>query len=387
MKTAKTKLFIEAIPLTRERLHGVAHALLGTVITIASSQDFKRDYEIVLVAPREGLKQLDRWPELKDCKRIGLPFKTRVFNGLVKYGLLPPMDQILGRGVYLFGDFKNWPLSRRSLSLTYIHDISFALFSEFVEPKNQKMLLKNTPRFIRQTDYVIAVSETSKEEIAKYYRFDPKRILVLYNGVDRKLFRPYSSREVAKVKKKYGITKPYFLYVGNIEPRKNLIRLIEAFDRIPRSYSLVIIGGSGWLDEPIKAAITKARRRGASIVKPTSYVSDEEIAVLTSGAESFVHPALHEGFGMDPVQAMAAGVPTLASDIPVLREVLGDGAVYFDPRKVDSIADAMTNSLKFTEAKKARMAKRGMKRSDRYAWELATKKLYDFLQSHQTSVR
>ncbi|HEV2412533.1 MAG TPA: glycosyltransferase family 1 protein [Candidatus Saccharimonadales bacterium] len=387
MATTKTKLFIEAIPLTRERLHGVAHSLLGTASTIANDSDFKEHYEIILVAPKQGLSRLDRFPELKDCRRIALPFKTRVFNGLVKYGLLPPMDQLLGRGIYLFGDFKNWPLTKRSVALTYIHDISHVLFPEFVEPKNQRMLQRNTPRFIRQTDYIITVSENSKREIAEHYHIDPARILVLYNGVDRKLYRPYSSKEIVKVKKIYGITKPYFLYVGNIEPRKNLVRLVEAFEKLPKTMSLVLIGGSGWLDDPVTRAVTKARRRGVSIVKPTSYVSDEEIAVLTSGATAFVHPSLHEGFGMDPVQGMAAGVPVLASDIPVLREVLGDGATYFDPTDTEAITEALQSALKLTDAQKEKRAKKSMKRSDLYAWGLSAKKLYDFLKTRKQSTR
>ena len=135
MSVGRTKLFVEAIPLVEERPSGIGHSLAGLVTALVRNAAFQERYEIVLVVPKRALHRLDVWPELKSCSRKGLPIRMRILNGLMKFHLLPPMDLLLGRGVYLFGNFKNWPISKKSVSYTYVHDICFALHPDFVAPK------------------------------------------------------------------------------------------------------------------------------------------------------------------------------------------------------------------------------------------------------------
>ncbi len=115
------KLYIESIPLVEPRPSGIGHSLAGLISGIAIQPDLP--YEVVLVAPKRGLDKLNRWPQLKQCSRKGLPLRMKVLNGLIKFHLLPRVDWLIGEGIYLFGNFKNWPLSPRSRSLTFIHDI------------------------------------------------------------------------------------------------------------------------------------------------------------------------------------------------------------------------------------------------------------------------
>lgn len=372
-------IYVESIPLVEERPSGVAHSLAGLVTELAHNLRIAGQYEVVLVAPKRALHKLDRWPGLASCRRVGLPMRMRILNGLMKFRLLPPMDLLLGRGVYLFGNFKNWPVSKHSVSLTYIHDICFALYPQFVSPKNQQMLIKNVPKFIKQTTYVITVSESSKQEVMDYYHLPDEKVLVLYNGVDSSLYRPYSAEEVADVTKRYGISGKYFLFVSNIEPRKNVGSLVSAFSSLPKDYTLVIVGASGWLNEDVLAKIDEVKKQGKKIIKPDTFVSDEDVAKLMSGALALVHPAFHEGFGMTPAEALAAGTPVVVADIPVLREVVGDAGIYCDPHSVESIADAMRQVAALAQADKKSLIAKGYGRSKKFTWDASVERLLDFL--------
>lgn len=381
MADKKTALFIESIPLIEDRPSGVAHTLAGLVAAMAADPRITTKYEIVLVAPKRGLHKLDRWPGLEGCTRKGMPLRMKIINGLIKFHLLPYMDLLLGRGVYLFGNFKNWPLTKRSLSFTYVHDICYALYPQFVSPKNQQFLFKNVPKFIARTDYVITVSESSRREVIDYYHLPEDKVLVLYNGVNGEVYRPHQPEEVTTVKTRYGIEGKYFLFVSNIEPRKNVDRLVEAFKRLPRNYTLVLVGGSGWLNEATFAAIDAANKEGIRIIKPKAFVPDEDVAALMSGAEALVHPALHEGFGMTPLEAMAAGTPVAVADIPAVREVVGDAGIYFDPASVDAIAEAMQLMVAMPDAERNAYRQKGAKRASEFAWASIAKTLANYIES------
>ncbi|HEU4914160.1 MAG TPA: glycosyltransferase family 1 protein [Candidatus Saccharimonadales bacterium] len=379
-KHDKISIYVESIPLVEDRPSGVAHSIAGLITELAKNSKFREHYEVVLVAPKRGLHKLDRWPGLRSCRRLGLPFRMRILNGLMKFHLLPPMDLFLGKGVYLFGNFKNWPVSKHSVSFTYIHDICYALFPEFVAPKNQQMLIKNVPKFIKQTDYVITVSESSRREVMDFYKLPGNTVVSLYNGVNRDLYTTYPTAEVSRVKKKYKIEGDYFFYLGNIEPRKNLENLVKAFNMLPHDKSLVIVGGSGWLNEGVIAAIDQAKDEGAKIIKPETFVPDDDVARLLAGAVALVHPAFHEGFGMTPAEAMASHVPVVVSDIPVMHEVVGDVGIYCDPHDVGSIAQGMEKAAAFSSKERKQITANGAKRVKQFSWSASAEKLVDYIQ-------
>src|SRR6266702_3432741 len=322
IRIKKTKLFVEAVPLIERQISVVPHALAGLVAALAANKAVTDVYEIVLVAPKGRMHLLDRWKGLETCTRKAIPMKFRVMNGLGRRGLLPPMDLLLGPGVYLFGNFFNWPLTRRSKSFTYIHDICFAVHPKFVQPDNQKTLAKNVPRYIRQTDYVITVSKSAHQDIIDTFKVEPERVLVVYNGANGDLYRPYSTKEITKARAAYNLQdQPYLMYIGNIEPRKNLERLIGAMHHVPNEYALLMVGSDGWLNEGVFAAIEAANKAGHKVLKPRTYVSDEDLARLLSGATALVLASLYEGFGMQAIAGMRAKRQVVVSDIPPLHEV------------------------------------------------------------------
>lgn len=378
---AKQKLFIEAVPLVDKQVSGVPHALAGLVAAMAANKKITDQYELVLVAPGNRMHLLDRWHGLENCTRKPIPMKFRIMNGLGRRGLLPPMDLLLGPGVYLFGNFFNWPLTRRSQSLTYIHDICFAVHPEYVQPDNQRMLERNVPRYIKQSNYIITVSEHAKKEIIKTYRTNPDKTIVLYNGVNTDLYKQYPDAEVNKVKQKYGLKgKKYFVFIGNIEPRKNLERLVRAMMQVPKDYALIMVGSDGWLNEKVFAAIDEANAKGHTIIKPKTYVDDNDVARLISGATALVQPSLYEGFGMPPLEAAVSQTPVVAADIPPLHEVLGPAGIYCDPLKIDSIAQALNQATQLTTKQKQTLIQAGLKHTAQFTWANSAQKLAKVLE-------
>jgi alpha-1,3-rhamnosyl/mannosyltransferase len=193
---------------------------------------------------------------------------------------------------------------------------------------------------------VIAVSEFTKERILHYFDIDPDRIHVAPPAVDRNLYRPIDTIQARLIRKKYGVEcKQYILSVGNLEPRKNLVSLIKAFSTLPasvlRDFSLVLIGADGWNKEELERCIHEAESCGVNIVRPNTFVADDDIPAFYSGAHGFAFVPLYEGFGMPTLEAYACGVPVLATRVPSLRERgTGESASIFveRPHDIEEIA-------------------------------------------------
>ncbi|MGH7240966.1 MAG: glycosyltransferase, partial [Candidatus Saccharimonadales bacterium] len=225
---AKPRLYIEALPLTTERLSGIGHSLEQIVRSLTNDKKITDIYDVILFGPEKGRERvLSRDFKHATYKSYRMPQKLfTVFNLL---GLLPPIDRRFGRGVYLFGNYVNYPLTKRSRSITYVHDISYLRYPEHVRPKVRRILEHYVPQWIRRTNQVVTVSGHAKHEIVEAYHLAAERVLVVPNGIDTAVSHRRSSKEVAEVKKRYGIEGEYVLYLGNKEPRKNLQRLVEAY--------------------------------------------------------------------------------------------------------------------------------------------------------------
>lgn len=374
------KIFIEASALAEERMSGIGHAILEIVRALEKHPENGVTFEIVLVAGFDKTKFLKRWG-LKSVKYYRIPCPQRLYNLFWKFDLLPPMDILLGKGVYVFGNYKNWRLLV-SKSITYVHDVSFLLYPEFVNAKNRQFLAKNMPRWIKRTTIVAADSNSAASEIKKFYPASKNKLVVLHHGVNPSQFYPRSSEEIKKVKKKNGIIGDYIFYLGNIEPRKNIVRLIEAYKQLPKSlrdkYSLVLVGGSGWLNGPILEAINQAKKDGYNIFHPTHFVEDEDLPALHSGAILLVHPAIYEGFGLSIVQAMSCGTPVVAGNNSSMVEVVGDAGVLVN---VDNVEDISATIGRLLQGKnlRASLSKRGVEQAAKYNWNLTVNKLLDLI--------
>lgn len=382
MKTLKKSLYIDALALVPEKKSGIGVTLERTLEQLLKMPAIS-SWQVYLVVPLGKAKYLTKYIPLgAQIRTIYLP--ARVLTVLSRMKLLPPMDLFLGRGVYLFPNYRNWPVWR-SRSLTYIYDVAYLKYPETVQAKNQRYLSRSMPSWVRRTDRVITISNQVKYEIEKYLSLSELQISIVPCGVDTSVFYRRSRREVERVKKQYGIaSEKYFLFVGNIEPRKNLERLLEAYERLPKTiqdeYALVIVGGGGWNNETILQRIREMQSGNLKVIKVSSYVTNADLPAIYSGASMLIHPAIYEGFGITPLEAMACGIPLAVSDLPAIREVVGDGTgQYFDPLDTRSIIGAIQTVLAGNSGKSATDTKQEVVLAKNFSWKHSAEKLFDIL--------
>lgn len=376
----KRNLYVDALPLSTERISGVGHSLHGLISVLSSNETILNNYNVKLLTTRSGYKHLSSWG-FKNVGYVKMPIPNRVANRIPTLPLVPPLDIFLGKGVYLFPNFRSWPLVW-SFSITWVHDIGFLLHPQYVAPRNQKMLQKNINRWVRWSSMIATVSESSKAEIERHLLVDKNNILVVHNGVDGDDFSPVEETKYNLVLKKYGLPKNYFLYLGNIEPRKNIARLIRAYHQLPvdikRNHPLVLVGGGGWLSDEIFEEMKKAISSGDKIVHPEEYVTDIDLPSIYSASCGLVHPAIYEGFGISPIQAMSCGVPVIVSNTSSLPEVVGDAGFYVDPLNEREITEAMKRLVEDKEARKA-LIEKGEERAKKFTWEAGSEALIEIL--------
>jgi glycosyltransferase involved in cell wall biosynthesis len=374
----KRSILIDVTPLMTNTLSGIGHVTLSLIRALAKRPDIQQNYRIKLLAPRFKAYLLDAW-HLEGVEVVRIPLLARIWNVWPRFRFMIPIDLIFGKGIYIFPNFKRWPLMH-SPSITFVHDISFKLFPQFTEPRNLAML-RHVPYWIAKSSLIITDSKAAREEIIEAYKLDPAKIVPIYCGVDEALFRSAPTEAVEAVKTKYAITKPYMFFLSNLEPRKNIVRLLQALASLPESYkqtyALVMVGGMSWQNSEIVAEMERLRAKGWTIIKPNTYVPDEDLPALLTGASALVHPALHEGFGIPPVEALACGTRVVASDIPVLREVLGDAAYFVDPHNVAAIAGGIEKAL--TDPQDPQQVALGKKVAARYTWDAAADELMQYI--------
>lgn len=370
MRQLDNCIYIDALALVPEKKSGVGYTLEQTLLKLIDQNQTHKLYTIYLVVPLGKAKYLKKYLQTNvGTKNIYLP--ARIFEILLRLRLFPPVDWLLGAGVYIFPNYRNWPLWH-SRSLTYVYDVSFIKFPEMVQPKNQKYLSRYINRWVSRTDRIITISNQVRNEIEKELNQPYAKIAVVYCGVDPATFYRRKVSEVETVKEKYGIyPKNYFLFVGNIEPRKNLKTLLSVYEKLPpdimNKYGLVIVGGDSWLSEEFNDRLKKTQLKGLTIVQPNQYVITADLPALYSGARALIHPAIYEGFGITPLEAMACGTPVIASAIPAIKEVSQGAAFYFDPFEPGSISRAIINGLTDDRAIKEHLAE-GRLRADKLTW-------------------
>ena len=264
---------------------------------------------------------------------------------------------------YISPPFGRTPVVNTVHDLAHIHHPQF-----FPKPEvwRQRLLL---PRSIRRAARVLTDSQYSREEILRTYRVAPDRVVVTYPGVSDH-FRRIAGAELDRVLERYGIAPPYLLYVGNIQPRKNLRGLVEAFAALKRAehlpHRLVIVGRQAWGEAD---AFARVRELGLGAdVLFTSYVPYADLPALYSGATALVYPSFFEGFGFPPLEAMRCGTPVVVSNRPVFPEVLGDASMKVDPAQPADIARGILAVIRDAGLRESLVA-RGLERARGYRWE------------------
>ena len=289
-------------------------------------------------------------------------------NPFVRLGLELPARS--ASGVDLLHMSYASPLWTRVPVVVTVHDVCYASNPEWFSARDLRVLGTVVPRAIRKAARVITDSEAARRDIVHHYPMAEEKIAVVYVGPGAAA-QPIARNAAAAELTALGIDlrRPYILVVGNLQPRKNLVRLVEAFSRLVRGgleASLVVVGPSHYRASDAFGAAAALGDR----VHFTGYVSDRQLAACYELATVFVFPSLYEGFGMPALEAMSHGVPCLCSNAGALPEICGEAALYFDPTSVDAIAEGLQRMLADAQLR-ARLGSAARGWARRFSWTRA----------------
>ncbi len=250
-----------------------------------------------------------------------------------------------------------------------IHDLSLLLFPQTHLRHTVRRARLRLPLMARFATKVITATESVKQEIVEHLRVDPAKIAVTPYA-PRHNFHPLAGDETEQTRARFSIEDKFILFVGTIEPRKNLITLLRAFAEVLRKTDLrpqlVVAGPKGWLMDEISNYVSSENLNDRIVF--TGYVSDHDLRALYSSCAVFVYPSLYEGFGFPPLEAMACGAPVIVSEIPVLREVVGEAAVRVPPLDVEKLAESLVEMLR-DEGSRTHFSEAGIARAKQFTWE------------------
>jgi glycosyltransferase involved in cell wall biosynthesis len=286
---------------------------------------------------------------------------------------LPRMLEREGVSVFHGTDYSVPLLSLRP-SVLMIHDLSSLRWSNLHERRTRRTA-RRLPWMVRMATHVVTPTVAMREEILEQFRLPEEKITVIPLAPGPQ-FCATSDRDQS-VLEKYDLHQPYVLFVGNLEPRKNLGTLVRAFASLPPALvadtQLVLCGRWGWKNEELQAEI--ARLRPATSLRVTGYVPDADLPTLYRGATVFAYPSLYEGFGLPPLEAMASGVPVIAGTAAALTEVLGKAALRVDPLDVEAWSQSLQSLLSHAQLRET-YARRGLLHVQKFSWYAAADRAY-----------
>jgi len=323
------------------------------------------------------------WTHLPNVqvKQVKIPNRTFFYSGRLMN--VPKLDVVLeGVDVFFSPHFFLAPLSHGVRRVTTFHDLSFERFPEFFSFRKRIWhRFEMRPKWqARSSDAIIAVSDSTKNDLVELYNIDPAKIHVIYSGIAQSIQRP-GKEELEEFRNKKQIPEKYILSVGTLEPRKNIIGLICAFELLKRNSEfddlhLYIMGSQGWLYRDIKKAIQNSKYK--SHITFLGSVCDSERTFYYSLASVFVYPSFFEGFGFPPLEAMTCKVPVIVSYNSSLSEVVKDAGLLIDPYNVTEIARTIEKVLKDKKLY-SMLVRRGEQHVMQFSWNECAQKTLKLL--------
>jgi glycosyltransferase involved in cell wall biosynthesis len=349
------------------------HAGMGRytheLVTALLAIDPSNQYEAVYYAPASSDRPdppLDRLP----ARRLRMSAKPwRMSVVLADYAGMP-LDRWLQPGE-VFHATDNWlPPLRQAKTVITIQDLTHLFFPEYHLPLNRWYLRLMLPRFLRRASAVIAASESTRRDIERQIKIPAEKLSVIYHGVNPSYHPITNAAVLAEVRARYRLPKEYVLYLGTIEPRKNLPTVLEAYHALLAQTAplpdLVIAGRKGWRYQPVfdqvQALGLEAR------VHFTDWVAEEDAPAIMNAARAFVYPSHYEGFGLPPLEAMACGLPVICSNASSLPEVVGQAGLLLPPDDPHAWVEALSRVLSDATLSGALRA-RGLAQASRFTWE------------------
>jgi glycosyltransferase involved in cell wall biosynthesis len=269
------------------------------------------------------------------------------------------------------------PLWGRAKKVVTIHDLSLLLHPETHPANLVRRARRRLPLMAKASSMIFTATESVKREICEHLRVEAGKVAVTPYA-PRRNFRPLPREQTVEVRKRLNIAPDFLLFVGTIEPRKNLVTLVKALDEILRTTTwrpqLVIAGKVGWLSDELFSYIQQSGV--AEHIRFIGYVSDQDLRALYSSCRMCVYPSLYEGFGLPPLEAMACGAPVITSRIPSIMETVGTAASLVSPTDVQGLAQAITELLE-DENKRSHFASAGIQRAAEFTWEKTARATLD----------
>lgn len=300
------------------------------------------------------------------------PIRPNRFNWIADQFSLPFLVRQSGAKVFLATDFNSYLVPPQGVKVVSIlYDVIPLLFPEVMaqQPLSIRIGWPLNFRKLKKSDALIANSASTRDDGVRVLGLDPARITVVYPAVDHTLFNPARALDPAvweAVRYRYGIDSDYLLYVGDVDWRKNLGRVLSAFAMAPASVRLVLAGKKAANYPPLHEQIRHLGLEKRVIL--TGFVPDQDIPVLYGHAQALVFPSLYEGFGLPVVEAMACGCPVITSNVSSLPEVAGDAALLVDPESVDEIAEAIQRIVA-DKVLCERLRSDGIRQAAKFSWE------------------
>lgn len=368
---------LDAIPLATPRT-GVGH------------YTFELARHLALVAPAGEFELVSPFPFLKEIQTDGpLPANLRAVEARAdslrrRWFAVGLPFYIRRNGFDLFhGTNYEVPLWGGCPSVLTVHDLSLFLYPATHEDRLVRRGRRRLPIMARAASRIVTPSESVRREICEHLRVKASKVVAIPEA-PRDIFRPIPAEETVETRRRLKVEDEFILFVGTIEPRKNLLTLLRAFEEILRSREfrpqLVIAGREGWLTDELYSQVEKSGVEER--LRFTGYLTDEDLRALYSSCRVFVYPSLYEGFGLPPLEAMACGAPVITSRIPAVTETVGaEAARLVAPRDKQALAQNIIDLL-MNEHARERLSAAGQKRAAQFSWEKTarlTLKVYEEL--------
>ena len=352
--------------------------------------DRKNNYKLFYNSGRDISKAIPEF-NYPNVEVVNLRYPNKIFNYVMQKSLrYPKIDQVLGVDLFFMPHINFISLSANCKKLITVHDLSFLRYREFFSfRKNFWHKFVNVKELLNRFDTIIAVSENTKRDIIELTNINESKIKVIYSGIKSE-FRPLTREDdkLAPAKKKYNLPDKFILYLGTVEPRKNVSGIIKAFSRVKdslksedeyRELKLVIAGARGWKSKSIFKDAGDSKYKDDIIF--LGYVNRDDKISLYNLAALFVYVSFYEGFGFPPLEAMACGCPTIAGATSSLFEIAQNGALTVNPHNITEITNAVIELLKNSKFKDLLISK-GIKASNKFKWENSVKKYLDIFNDY-----
>jgi alpha-1,3-rhamnosyl/mannosyltransferase len=378
------KIYVDGLSLVEGHFSGVGQYTLGilrgmdSLLEDACNEQLEHP-EVTVIIPRNTVDKFKSY----NFKHVGykkFPLSFRYMSALWHRNWLPPIDLWCGKGLYIFPRFVDMRLLF-SRSIVVIHDLTYELYRDYTDEGNAIFLSKHSKHSVKRASVVVVVSENTKKDVMEFYKLNDKEMVVTPNATDYELFYRRSESEIRKVKDRYGVKKDYILALSNLEPRKNLDMLVDAYCSLPSHYrekvSLLLVGVTGWKTDKLFKKILGKVEEGYDIIRPTSYVSDQDKPAIISGAKMLVYPSHYEGFGIPPLEALACGVPVITANNSSLPEVVGNVGKMISSKDQDELRVTMEDYLENITEITNQVRIDGPRQAERFSWISSAKAFFN----------